>query len=111
MELQQNLEALREAGIEPIGISYDSPEILKRFQIRSKIDFPLLSDPESEAIRAYSILNTEVANGRLAGVPYPATILIDQDGKVLAKLAHDGYRTRHTSAEILEAATAADASE
>lgn len=104
MELQENLNALREAGIEPVGVSYDAPGVLRRFKLRSRIEFPLLSDPDSVAIRAYSILNTEAERAPLKGVPYPATFLIDQDGTILAKLAHDGYRTRHTAADLLAAA-------
>jgi peroxiredoxin len=44
-------------------ITYDSPVILADFSRRRGIAFPLLSDPGSQTITAYGILNTTVAAG------------------------------------------------
>ena len=57
MELQEHLEDLRAANIEPIAISYDSIDILKRFAQKEKIEFALLSDPEAEVIQKYKLKN------------------------------------------------------
>ena len=103
MELQQSLKALSEAGIQVVAISYDSPEILKRFAKKAEITFPLLSDPKSEAIRAYGIENEEMADHKkLGGVPHPGTFVVDGKGVLLKKLGRDGYRKRHSSMELLE---------
>jgi peroxiredoxin len=90
-----------------IGISYDEVDILKRFSDQSKITFSLLSDPESIAINAYNIRNEE-ASGRLDGIPIPGTFLIDRDGVIRAKLFLEGYRDRHTTDALIEAARAID---
>ena len=103
MELQENLAALKKAGIQPVAISYDPAKILERFAKDRDITYPLLTDPDSKAIDAFKIRNT-AARGRTSGVPHPGTFIIGQDGKIIAKLAHDGYRERHTSAEIIKAA-------
>jgi peroxiredoxin len=103
VELQSNLETLKKAGIQPVAISYDSVEVLKRFAKQRKITFPMLSDPGSKTIDAYKIRNQR-GKGRTAGIPHPGTFIVGKDGKIVAKLAHEGYRERHTTAEIISAA-------
>ncbi len=103
MELQSNLAAFKKAGIQPVAVSYDSVAVLTRFAKERVITYPLLSDSGSRTIDAYQIRNTD-ARGRMSGVPHPGTFIIGQDGKIVAKLAHEGYRERHTSAEIIAAA-------
>jgi len=75
------------------GISYDSPEILKSFADRRKIDFPLLSDPGSKIIRAYEVLNAE-ATGQFAGMARPGFFFIDRNGLIREKFFEAKYRER-----------------
>jgi peroxiredoxin len=91
---------LEKAGIQVVGISYDSNEILSRFSKRSKITLPLLSDVGSKVISAYGLRN----ESRKDGLPHPGTVIIGADGKVIAKLFHEGYRKRHLSDELISAA-------
>ena len=84
-----------------MGISYDSVDVLKRFADKRGIMFPLLSDEESRTIHSYGIHNER-------GLPHPMTILIDQDGVVRAMLSREGYRIRHTGAELIDAAQQLD---
>ena len=86
-----------------VAISYDSVDVLKTFANKRKITFPLLSDKDSIVINAYKIRN-EKASARIEGVPHPGTVLIDQDGVVRAKLGHEGYKERHGSKELIDAA-------
>jgi peroxiredoxin len=101
--LQTDLKSIEEAGIQVVGISYDSPEVLKRFSDKAKIAFPLLSDPESKTIDAYHIRN-EAARGKAEGVPNPGTFILDRDGVIRATLFLEGYRQRHTTKALIEAA-------
>jgi peroxiredoxin Q/BCP len=101
--LQRDVESIEEAGVQIVGISYDSPAALKRFSDLQKISFPLLSDPESKTIDAYHIRN-EAARGKAEGVPHPGTFILDREGVIRAKLFLDGYRDRHTTAALVEAA-------
>ncbi len=92
-----------------IGISYDSVEVLKEFAAKRNVTFPLLSDPASQTIIAYSLKNQEMDGksfGRvhLEGVPYPGTLLVDQAGVIRAKLFLKGYKDRHSVEELLKAA-------
>jgi peroxiredoxin Q/BCP len=107
--LQENLEKIEDLGIQVVGISYDSVDVLKQFATKRKISFPLLSDPNSKAIIDYSLKNKETVGKsfgkvNLDGVPYPGTVLVDRKGIIRAKLFVDGYRDRHSIEELLKAA-------
>ena len=101
--MQRNLKSIEEAGVQVVGISYDEPAALKRFADQMKISFPLLSDPGSKVIDAYHIRN-EAAKGRAVGVPNPGTFILDREGVIRAKLFLEGYRERHTTEALIEAA-------
>jgi peroxiredoxin len=103
VQLQRDLKSIEAEGIQLVGISYDDTKILKAFSDRMKIAFPLLSDPGSRTIDAYHIRN-EVANGRAKGVPNPGTFILDREGIIRAKLFLEGYRERHTTEALIEAA-------
>ena len=105
VQLQRDLKSIEAAGIQVVGISYDDPAVLKKFSDQAKITFPLLSDPESQTIDAYHIRN-EAAKGKAEGVPNPGTFILDRDGVIRAKLFLEGYRDRHTTAALIEAAKA-----
>jgi len=93
---------LKEAGITVVGISYDSVEVLAQAARKHDLQMPLLSDPVSQVIEVYGLKNPD-ASGRTAGVPYPMTVIVDGSGIVRAKLAQEGYRTRHTTDDLLKA--------
>jgi len=103
IQLQKDLGAVRDSGIQIVGISYDEPRVLASFAEKAKIEFPLLSDPESKTIEAYHILNHE-AKGKGEGIPLPGTFVIDQKGIIRAKLFLEGYRERHSTEALIEAA-------
>ncbi len=90
-----------------MGISYDSAETTARVAEKLGVTFPLLSDPESLTIDAYRVRNAS-AHGRTAGIPHPTVFLIDAEGVIRAVLRHQGYRERHGSADLIEAARELD---
>ena len=102
--INNELSSLKAAGIQVVGVSYDSVESLKRFASRKGIEFPLLSDPDSKVIDAYKTRNTDARGGRQSGIPFPATFIIGQDGKVIARTGHESYRDRDTATDIIKAA-------
>jgi len=107
--LQKDLKKLQAAKSQVVGISYDSTEILKAFADKKNITFPLLSDYDSKTIVAYALKNPETVGKKygkidLDGVPYPGTVLVDQEGVVRAKLFVDGYKERQSVEELLKAA-------
>lgn len=97
VQLRDNHSQLTDAGIQIVGISYDPVETLAKFSESQEIPYLLLSDPESDTIRDYALHYQD-------GLPYPGTILIDQQGVIQAKLFREGYKERHGNDELLEAA-------
>jgi peroxiredoxin len=63
----------------------------------------LLSDPDSKTIIAYGLLNKD-AKGKTQGIPYPGTMVLDQEGIIRAKLFLDGYKDRHKTDALIKAA-------
>ena len=102
VELQENIGKVRAAKIQVVAVSYDSAEVLAKFKKQKKITYPLLSDPKSEVIKAYGVLN-ENASGKRAGIPNPGTLLIDQDRTIRGVLPGT-VRKRHTAEDLLKLA-------
>jgi peroxiredoxin len=100
IQLQAAKERFEKQGIKLAGISYDSVEILKYFSDRRKIDFPLLSDPDSKIIRRYQVLNSE-AVGPNAGMARPGYFYIDPEGMIREKFFEAKYRERLTGNTVL----------
>ena len=103
VQLQRDLNSIEDAGVQLVGISYDDTKVLKTVSDRMKIAFPLLSDPGSRTIDAYHIRN-DAAPGKAEGVPNPGTFILDRHGIIRAKLFLEGFRERHTTEALIEAA-------
>ena len=62
----------------------------------------MLSDPQSQTIRAFGVLNTAVPAGHLwYGVAYPGTFVVDRDGMVRSKYFEARYQDRYSAPSIL----------
>ena len=99
MQLQADRKKIEDAGVTLVAISYDATEVLAGFARDKAIAFPLLSDAGSKTIDAYGIRDP---SGN--GYPHPETFLIDREGVVRARLSVEGYRTRHSTEDLIEAA-------
>jgi len=100
IQLQAARKRFEEQGIKLAGVSYDSVEILKYFSDRRKIEFPLLSDPDSKIIRMYQVLNSE-AVGPNSGMARPGYFFIDPKGNIREKFFEAKYRERLTGNNVL----------
>ena len=126
MELQDQLETLKEQGLGVAAISYDSVQVLSDFAQRRGITFPLLADDDSSVITEFGILNKVAAEGvgdnaddpdvqadvakyvsafganaMIVGTPYPGTFMIDGDGKVTSRFFEEFYRERNTTTNVM----------
>ena len=89
--------------MKPVGLSYDNPEILKKFAEAEGIQFPLLADPDSKVLRKLGIVNTGPKEGtRKFNIAHPMTIVIDQDSTV-AGVIEATVRERHSADNLIEA--------
>ncbi len=98
--MQNSQDAFREKGVALVALSYDSPEILKEFAQRHKIDFPLLSDPKSEYLEQLKLVNPE-AKGLAKGVAFPGLIYLNAKGQIVETFFEDSYTDRPTPGTVL----------
>jgi len=97
----QNARQLFEAReIKLAAISYDSPVILKEFADRHKIDYLLLSDPESKVISRFGVLNPQ-ASGMMKGMALPGYFYIDAKGIIREKYFEAKYTDRFTANNVM----------
>jgi peroxiredoxin len=102
IELQGRLAELKAKGLGLAVITYDSPAVLADFSTRRGITFPLLSDPGSQTIKAFGILNTTVdQKSTNFGIPFPGTFIVNRTGAVTARFFEDAYQERTTVSNIL----------
>lgn len=102
VELQSRLGELKAKGLALAVITYDSPAVLADFSKRRGITFPLLSDPGSQTIKAFGILNTTVdEKSTNYGIPFPGTFMVNRHGVVTARFFEDAYQERTTVSNIL----------
>jgi len=113
-------------GLNLVGISYDSQEVLAAFSKQFGITYTLLSDKGSATIARFGILNTvaeeavgpnradpqvaadvrkyvsEVgANAQMVGIAHPGTFILDPQGRVTSRFFEESYIERNTVAEVL----------
>ena len=129
VQLQHDASILRRAGFGLAAISYDSSAVLSEFAKRKSIAFPLLSDHESEVIRAYGVANRNYRKGMqldvdkeqvsaysfdnvpVFGLSYPAVFVLARDHRVKWRFVSEGSELRLTGAAILEEAVGGIADE
>ena len=100
--MEQQAKAYAARGINVAAITYDPPAVLKHFAERRGITYPLLSDAGSRTIKAFGILNTNIAaDNPVFGIPFPVTYLLDAKGRVKSKYFEEDYRERYSAANIL----------
>lgn len=98
------MSKFKEAGIRPVAISVDSPEQSRNLSQQQGYTFPLLSDPNTEAIRRYDLVHAGMGeNGH--DIARPAEFLIDASGTVRWINLTENYWVRARPEQVLEAAT------
>lgn len=95
-----------EANIAVYALSYDEADALRDFRNAQNISYTLLSDPESEVIKSFGILNTLIDENDHPwyGIPYPGTYVVDADGKIMQKFFENNLAIRAGPEQLLHAA-------
>lgn len=103
LELNKSVSDFQKQGYEIVSVSYDQVAALQKFKTMHKPKITMLSDPRSEAIRTFGLLNQDTAKGtRSYGVPYPAVYIINKNKKVQAIFFEEGYKKRPSVPDILK---------
>ena len=77
---------LAKAGIEVIGISPDAPATQDRFDRKHDLGFPLLSDPDHTAAKAYGAWGKKTMYGKVRWGIVRSAFAIDEKGKIVEAL-------------------------
>ena len=110
MQLERKRDDFERRGVGVAAVSFDTVDTLRHFAERAGVSFPLLSDPDSEIIRAFGLLNTEVpADHRFYGIPRPGEFWIGPDGVVQATYFEEDYSDRFTAGSVLVRQLGSDA--
>ena len=94
------LPEFKAAGIFPVAISVDPPDVSREFAGKAGLTFPVLSDPETQVIRSYHLLHT---GGGPDGhdISRPAEFLVDGSGAVRWINLTEDIRVRARANEML----------
>ena len=86
------------------AVSYDDPEALSAYVDASGVEFPLLSDVNSDVIRRYDVLNTIVQpeEAPFYGIPFPGFFLLNEEGIIVDKLFNRHLAHREGIEAILD---------
>jgi peroxiredoxin Q/BCP len=79
-DFRDNLNSLKSAGYQVIGISKDAPARNKEFQEQEGLNFPLLSDEDLAVHRAYGAYGEKKLYGKTVEAVIRSTFVVDPDG-------------------------------
>ena len=79
-DFRDNLNSLKSAGYQVIGISKDVPARNKEFQVQEGLNFPLLSDEDLAVHRAYGAYGEKKLYGKTVEGVIRSTFVVDPDG-------------------------------
>jgi peroxiredoxin len=101
--VEKRLPELEAAGVRPVAISVDAPELSRDLAHKAGYTFPILSDPDTAVIRRYHLLHT---GGGPDGhdIARPAELLVDSSKIVRWTNFTEDIRVRARADEMLAAA-------
>ena len=97
------MDKIEEAGIRPVAISVDTPEVSRDLCEKAGYTFTFLSDPKAEVIRRYDLVH---AGAGIDGhdIARPAEFLVDSSGTVRWVNLTENYWVRARPDQIIEVA-------
>jgi peroxiredoxin Q/BCP len=81
-DFRDNLNSLKSAGYQVIGISKDAPARNKEFQEQEGLNFPLLSDEDLAVHQAYGAYGEKKLYGKTVEGVIRSTFVVDPDGSL-----------------------------
>lgn len=101
--IEKSLASFNQAGIRPVAISVDSPEVSRNLMQQAGYTFPFLSDHKTEVIRRYDLVHAGAGeNG--ADIARPAEFLVDKTGTVRWINLTENYFVRARPEDVLDKA-------
>jgi peroxiredoxin Q/BCP len=81
-DFRDNINSLKSAGYQVLGVSKDNLDDLKKFQKEQGLNFPLLSDPDLTIHKAYGAWGEKSLYGKTVVGTLRSTFVVGEDGKV-----------------------------
>ncbi len=81
--VRDNLTSLKKLGISVLGISPDTPEKQKKFDLKYNLGFPLLSDVNNSAAEIYGVWGEKSISGKKKMGILRSSFLIDEKGRII----------------------------
>lgn len=78
--LRDNYSSLKKKGFEVVGVSPDDEKSQKKFEIKYKLPFPLIADPENKVTEMYGVHAMKKLFGREYMGILRTTFVIDEKG-------------------------------
>lgn len=101
--MEKRLAEFQAAGVLPVAISVDTPELSRNLANKAGYTFPILSDSDAAVIRRYHILHTASGpDGQ--DIARPAEFLVDSSKIVQWTNFTEDIRVRARADEMLAAA-------
>src|SRR6476660_6855823 len=98
--LRDSMAQLNGLGAKVFGISTDTFFALKAWGDQQKLGFPLLSDYNKEAIKAFDVVNPDMVG--LKNIAKRAVIVLDKDGVVRYREVLDDARNEPNYQKVLD---------
>ena len=80
--VRDNIAVYNDANAQVLGISVDSLFVLNKYKTEQNLNFPLLSDFNKDAAKAYEVLYETFPAFEMQGVSKRAAFVIDKTGTV-----------------------------
>lgn len=80
--VRDNIGIYNNTNAQVFGVSVDSLFVLDKFRTEQNLNFPLLSDFNKDAAKAYGVLYETFPAFEMAGVSKRAAFVVDKDGIV-----------------------------
>lgn len=97
------MASFNQAGIRPVAISVDKPEVSRDLMQKAGYTFTFLADPNAEVIRRYDLVHAGAGEGG-HDIARPAEFLVDATGTVRWFNLTENYWVRAHPGDILEKA-------
>ena len=101
--IEKLLSEFESAGVRPVAISVDAPDISDNLAQRAGYTFPILCDTHAEVIRKYHLLHPGGGPDG-ADIARPAEFLLDSTGTVRWRNLTEDIRIRARANEMLAVA-------
>jgi peroxiredoxin Q/BCP len=81
-DFRDNINSMKAAGYQVLGISKDAPDALRRFRDEQALNFPLLSDVGLAVHQEYGAWGEKSLYGKTITGTIRSTFVVDEDGKI-----------------------------